>query len=250
MEKPIRQFGLGSLIFFLCLATGIGHASDSELKIALSLADVLRASRTEIANQQAHINNPDLGDKGLGSDVIVTNIIKRLTDDGKANPAEADSSTLEGRLLLAQLASIIEITNENQPLINKKGIGFKGFVPAVFTQLVNERFGEKVGSEAELKVTAPVHLVRNRKARPDKWERTVIEERFSDAAWPTGQLFSEYSKDSGGDAFRVMVPEYYGAACLSCHGSPKGDTDITGYPKEGGALGDLGGSISITLYQQ
>ena len=37
-------------------------------------------------------------------------------------------------------------------------------------------------------------------------------------------------------------------SCLACHGSPKGEMDITGYPKEGGKLNDLGAVISITLY--
>jgi hypothetical protein len=46
-----------------------------------------------------------------------------------------------------------------------------------------------------------------------------------------------------------MVPEYYAASCLTCHGSPKGEMDITGYPKEGAKLDDLGGVISITLYR-
>jgi len=45
------------------------------------------------------------------------------------------------------------------------------------------------------------------------------------------------------------VPEYYGASCLSCHGGPKGEFDVTGYPKDGAKEGDLGGVISITLYR-
>ena len=40
-----------------------------------------------------------------------------------------------------------------------------------------------------------------------------------------------------------------GSTCLACHGSPKGEIDITGYPKEGANEGDLGGVISITQYQ-
>ena len=44
-----------------------------------------------------------------------------------------------------------------------------------------------------------------------------------------------------------MVPEYYAASCLACHGEPKGSRDITGYPREGAHEGDLGGVISITL---
>ena len=39
------------------------------------------------------------------------------------------------------------------------------------------------------------------------------------------------------------------AGCLTCHGEPKGEIDVTGYPKEGGKLGDLGGVISITLFR-
>jgi hypothetical protein len=45
----------------------------------------------------------------------------------------------------------------------------------------------------------------------------------------------------------MLVPEYYTVSCLECHGSPKGSLDITGYPREGGKPGDLGGVISITV---
>ena len=50
-------------------------------------------------------------------------------------------------------------------------------------------------------------------------------------------------------AQRTLIPEYYGASCLSCHGSPQGEIDITGFAKEGAKEGDLGGIISITLYR-
>jgi hypothetical protein len=93
-----------------------------------------------------------------------------------------------------------------------------------------------------------LELVRNRKARPDPLETEVIEKRFLDPAWPAGQPFSAEVETKGRPAFRVMVPEYYVESCLVCHGSPKGEMDITGYPKEGGKLNDLGGVISITLY--
>ena len=55
------------------------------------------------------------------------------------------------------------------------------------------------------------------------------------------------SESGKGSVFRIAVPEYYAQSCLSCHGTPKGETDLTGYPKEGAALGDLGGVISIKL---
>ena len=52
-----------------------------------------------------------------------------------------------------------------------------------------------------------------------------------------------------GRSQRTLIPEYYGPSCLTCHGSPQGEIDITGFPKEGAREGDLGGIISITLYR-
>jgi len=102
--------------------------------------------------------------------------------------------------------------------------------------------------DAEVKVTAPPDLVRNRKARPDAWEAEIIKTKLLDPQRPKGQSYSAVVDTNDRPAFRIMVPEYYAASCLACHGSPKGEMDITGYPKEGGKLGDLGAVISITLY--
>lgn len=247
----LRSF-CATLVIAICCSFYPAHsidASESDLNTALLLADVLRAARTEIASQQPAINNELIGDKGLTGEIVLSRILERLKATGTINTISNPEDDREDRLLRAQLDSIREIIDENQLLINKKGIGFKGFVPAVFAQLTNERFIEKVGDIAEMKVTAPIDLVRNRKARPDKWEQGVIESRFKSSEWTRGQLYSEIAEGNKGSAFRVMVPEYYGEACLACHGNPKGEMDITGYPKEGGILEELGGAISITLYQ-
>ncbi len=252
-QQGNRSYLTGFVLFFLTifcpLYSAQSSANENGLKTALVLADILRAARSEIASQQPNINNELIGDKGLTGDVIQRRVLARLQEAGRSEGITNPASDLEAKLVDAQFESIREIINENQLLINKEGLGFKGFVPAVFAQLTNERFGEKVGDLAEIKVTAPLELVRNRKARPDSWERSVIETRFNSESWPKGDLFSEEADASKGAAFRVMVPEYYGEACLACHGSPKGEVDVTGYPKEGGQAGDLGGSISITLYK-
>jgi hypothetical protein len=100
-----------------------------------------------------------------------------------------------------------------------------------------------------VKVTAPPDLVRNRKAEPDRWEKQVISEDFMSPSWPKGKEYSAVADSNGRAAFRMAAPEYYAASCLSCHGTPKGDIDVTGYPKEGAAEGDLGGVISISLFR-
>ena len=210
---------------------------------------MLRSARSVIGGKQSEINTATEGDKGLTGDVILTEAIEAYLEAAGKDPREVDETTLEGTLLSAQMASIVEIVDENQVTINRPGVEFKGFVPAVFTRLVNERFIEKVGELAAIKVTAPAELVRNRKARPDDWERQIIESELTDAGWTQGEVYEDITAVEGRDAYRMLMPEYYGEGCLACHGGPEGEIDVTGYPKEGGEVGDLGGVISITLFR-
>ena len=216
--------------------------------IAQSLAEMLRDGRTVVSNNQDLINNPDLGDKHLTGQVVLDQSVKRYQEATGTDPTKLDLNSRQGRLLRAMMAAIVASTDENQTTINEKGIGFKGFIPAVFGRLVSEHFNQTEKGDATLKVTAPPDLVRNRKALPDAWEAGIIKTRLLDPKWPKGQAYSAVVDSDGHRAFRVMVPEYYPASCLTCHGSPKGEMDITGYPKEGAKLGDLGGVISITLF--
>jgi hypothetical protein len=216
--------------------------------IAQSLAEMLRDARTIISDQQDLINDPQLGDKHLIGEVVLEQAVAKYSKHTGVDPKKLDPASRQGRLLRAMMAAIVEVVDDNQATINEKGTGFKGFIPAVFARLVAESFDHLAKGEAEVKVTAPLDLVRNRKARPDPWETEVIEKRLLDPAWPAGQPFSAEAGAKGRPAFRIMVPEYYVESCLACHGSPKGEMDITGYPKEGRKLNDLGAVISITLY--
>jgi len=220
-----------------------------EVEIAMSLAKMLQAGRSVISLNQDLINDPERGDKGLTGDVVLAAVIAEYKKQTLQDPLALDPASRQGRLLRAEMDAIKEVVDESQRLINEKGLGFKGFIPAVFGRLVTERLQEKAEAELAIKVTAPPALVRNRKSRPDEWEREIIESRFLSPSWTRGQLFQQAVKDRDRDAFRVMVPEYYSASCLSCHGGNKGEIDITGYPKEGASEGDLGGVISITLFR-
>ena len=222
--------------------------ADEDAVIAQSLAEMLRDARTVISNNQELINNPELGDKHLSGQVVLDQAVKSYAKATGTDPTKIDPNSRQTRLLRAMMASIVAVTDDNQATINEKGAGFKGFIPAVFARLVSEDFNQMAKGGAEVKVTAPPELVRNRKARPDAWEADIIKAKLLGADWPRGQSYSAVVETNGRPAFRVAVPEYYAASCLVCHGSPKGEMDITGYPKEGGKMGDLGAVISITLY--
>jgi len=42
------------------------------------------------------------------------------------------------------------------------------------------------------------------------------------------------------------MPIHYVRDCLKCHGEPKDDLAISGYPKEGAREGNLAGAITVT----
>jgi hypothetical protein len=222
--------------------------ADDDPAIAQSLAEMLQDARTVVSNNQDLINNPNVGDKGLTATSILEQTVRLYREHAGVDPTTIDPHSRHGRLVRAMMESIVEVVNANQETINAKGVGFKGFIPAVFGRLVCEAFAKNAEGEAEIKITAPPGFVRNRKARPDSWEESIMKTKLLAPDWPRGTPYTAMADAKGRPAYRIMVPEYYAESCLACHGSPKGEMDITGYPKEGGKAGDLGAAISITLY--
>lgn len=206
------------------------------------LTTLFRASRKVISQNQALINDDSKGDKGLDGKAVVKM--------AKTNYQEAAGSALpSGDAENAMLDSVSEVMSEAQSLINQEGVGFKGFLPAIFARRVAGKFSNKMQGSMSIKLTAPKSYVRNRANRPDKWEHDVIETKFKSKDYETGKPFFETAQIKGKEAFRYILPEYYGPSCLGCHGMPKGEIDISGGKKEGGVLGELGGAISLAIYK-
>jgi len=229
----------------------VGSAADNdeETAIAKSLAAMVSAGLAVISRNQEHIDNPNVADKGLDGKTVLGQAQKLYQEATGSDPLKVDPNSRHGRLLGAEMNAIVEVMNAHQKSINRSGIGFKGFIPSTFGRLVIESFSKGAEGDAEIKITAPPELVRNRKSRPDNWETSVIRDKLLSASWPRGQVYAAVAESKGRPAFRTIVPMYYSASCLQCHGNPKGETDITGYPKEGASEGNLGGLISITLYR-
>ena len=227
----------------------LGQSAEGDAQIATSLATMLRAGRTVVSRNQDRINDPKLGNKGLDGKTVPAEAVSIYREATGVDPLSIDPKSRHGRLIRIQMDSIVEVIDAHQQTINRQGVGFKGFIPAVFGRLVNEAFGRRATGDAEMKVTAPPQLIRNAKVQPDGWELAVIQDKLLSSAWAKDQPFTAVTQLKGKVAHRTVVPEYYGSSCLACHGSPKGEIDITGYPKEGAGEGDLGGVISITLYR-
>lgn len=255
MSRKLTEIAAAALVAGLCTAATLmiganaATSAEDDAAIAKSLATMLRSGRTVISRNQDKINDPKLGDKGLDGKTVLAEAVKIYKETAGVDPASIDPNSRHGKLIRMEMDAIVEVLDGTQQTINRQGVGFKGFIPAVFGRQVSEAFGRRATGLAEMKVTAPPKLVRNSKARADDWESMVIKDRLMLASWNKDAVFSEVAKSKGKDAYRTAMPEYYAASCLSCHGSPAGEIDITGYPKEGAQVGDLGAVISITLYK-
>lgn len=246
---PWRRAWLGAALAVVLLRGPPGSAADADAdrQVAERLATLLQAARTVISEKQELIDRPAGADKGLTGAAVLDLALPIFAATAGFDLRTSDPDTREGRLLRAEMAAIVAVVDANQTTFHLPGVGFKGFIPAVFARLVSEDFARRVDGAASIRVTAPPPLVRNRKSRPDAWETDAIGRRFLAPGWTPHQPFAEHVQTPDGPVFRLAVPEYYDQSCLSCHGGPAGALDVTGHPREGAGLGDLGGVISVIL---
>ena len=231
-----------ALILAAAMPTATVFAATPQEKAAQEIATLFRAARKVLSDNQALINDPEKGDKGLGAAVAVEKAKANYAADAGKPVDEADPA------LKAMLEAVAAVMTDAQPLINEKGKAFKGFLPAVFARQVAERTNEKLSGKVFIKLTAPKDYLRNRANRPDEWENNVLEAKFRSATWQKGAAFGESAEHKGRKGYRLALPEYYGQSCLACHGEPKGERDITGGLKEGAKLDALGGAVIVVVY--
>ena len=190
MALPLRSMGIAiacaSLLGTLFVSAAFADDAADRI-VAERLAEYLRSARTVISQISGPDQRPDQGRQGPDRRRVIAEASAIFKTQTGEDPAAVDPTSREGRLLRAQMDAILEVMAENKGTIDAPDVGFKGFIPAIFARLVNEKFEQNVGEEAEIKVTAPEDLVRNRKARPDAWEKAVLIDKFAAADWPKGQ---------------------------------------------------------------
>jgi len=210
------------------------------------LAKLLKAGRLVVDQNQALIDDPHIGNKGFTSEVFEQKVIEEFrtqTGIDLAGIQHAPPSILlppmAKELLPAFLAASKEVVHDAQVVINQRGIGYKNFIPATYGGQAARRFTAR--SHVRLKQTTL--QPRNPKNEPDEYETSVLK-------WLSGRpkadaYVSELTDE--GRTLRVVMPIYHVKDCLKCHGEPKGELDISGYPREGAREGDLAGAITVTI---
>lgn len=208
------------------------------------LAKLLKAGRLVIERNQLLIDDQHKGDKGFTPEVFEQQLVLEFREQTNIDLAKLHNTTvvvppLAKELLPAFVVASKEVVRDAQVVINQRGIGYKNFIPATYGSQAAARFSKHTHVRLKQTTLQP----RNPKNEPDEYEASVLK-------WLSGRPRAEaYVSEltDHGQTLRVVMPIYYVPACLSCHGEPKGELDISGYPKEGYMDGDLAGAITVTL---
>jgi hypothetical protein len=221
------------------------RASPDAIETGRLLAVLHDSGRVTVGANQSLINDPEKGNKGFTPEVFEKQVIAQFKERANVDLTDLKNEKVPelAKKLLPQLVEAMkQVVADYQIVINKQGVGFKGFIPATFGTQAAAKFRAKTGVYLKQTMNPP----RNPKNTPDEFEAKVLK-TFADPEYPRqGEKIVSETVDSG-KALRVMLPLFYLKGCLSCHGEPKGEKDISGYMKEGGKEGDLGGAISVKI---
>jgi general secretion pathway protein A len=244
IKGAVQKVVLLVLMVPLVLAEGLAYAmSRGEAEeTARLLAMLLDAGRVVIDRNQSLIDDQHKGNKGFTPEVFGRQLNEEFlarTGVDLADLSLAPVPPMARDLLRALSQASKDVVADAQLVINQRGVGYKNFIPATFGSQAAARFSSK--SHVRLKQTAL--QPRNEKNQPDPYETAVLQRL---AAQPHQSAPLGEATD-GGKTLRVLTPIYYTKDCLKCHGSPAGELDISGYPKEGAREGDLAGAISVSV---
>lgn len=154
---------------------------------------------------------------------------------------QAEEEMLEkARILRYEMDAVWEFMDMNQERIDTDSDGsynFKGLYCAIAGKSIAKILERDTNYTIRYTNLEP----RKKASLSDEYETAAI------VSFADGASTEKYGVDRYDDqeVFRYVAPIYLQESCLDCHGSPKGEPDVTGFPKEGMQVGDLIGVTSI-----
>jgi Protein of unknown function (DUF3365) len=243
LRKPLLMIvAMGLTAIALLWGAPARAANEIEVEAAKHLIELIKIGRVIVSEQMANINDASKSYKKFTGDYMAGQVMDRFRKSTNLDLRVPDDVPYAD-LYLSLIKTEKDVVDEAQPIINRPGIGFKGFTPSVFARRVSDRLYMEFGVRMRLTTID----YRNTNAKPDDFEAEVLR-MFSDSRRPKGQPYvRNFVTMEGRPVLRVMDPEYAGPTCLACHGGLKGELNVTGMKKEGWKEGDLAGAISIVL---
>ncbi|MDR0514288.1 MAG: DUF3365 domain-containing protein [Coriobacteriaceae bacterium] len=176
--------------------------------------------------------------------LLVASVILNVTWSSDSQMRQAEREMLEKTQILDQeMRAVWEFIDINQHRIDTDSNGeynFKNIYCAIAGKGVAKLFMQQNDYEIRYVSFTP----RYSNAYPDAFEAAAIDE-FS--AHSESFEYYDITTYQERNVFRYVSPIYIKESCLTCHGEPAGDIDVTGHVKEGLKVGDLAGASSIIM---
>ncbi len=238
-EVEMKKWPIIFIQFVLMLSASAGAEEQLE-SIAMTVADYLTAGRVVVAENQQLINDSAKGDKGFTPEEYEKQVRLEFLMRSGIDIKSLIPSDNFNKALIAIHEAAKEVIAGAQSQINAQGKGFKDFIPAIFGKRVGERFYRKSG----ITIKQTSLKFRGNYNKPDDFE-TLVLNKFETAT--RGSTYFEEKKFGDYRVLRYMTPLYIEKSCLTCHGEPAGEKDISGRIKEGYKEGELRGAISVIV---
>lgn len=166
-----------------------------------------------------------------------------LWESARSAELEEAELTQQARALAANMESVWEFMNKNQDKINYDSQGnfeFKGLQCSIAGRSVGAFFSRDTDYVVRYVSDTP----RNRADEPDSLEQAALDAFREDSSL---QEYYAYDERDGQRIFRYVEPMVLDTSCLSCHGEPAGEIDLSGYPREGFPEGYVYGALSMSI---
>ena len=150
----------------------------------------------------------------------------------------------KGLVLAQQMTAVWDFMSANQDRFESTAFSETGSYQGLHCAVAGRSIAQLFTNESGY-VTRFVNFnPRNIEDTPDEFESEALEAFFADPSLKEYYAITEYD---GQQVFRYLAPMRIERTCLECHGEPEGEIDITGHAKEGWAIDDIGGAISIVI---
>lgn len=150
----------------------------------------------------------------------------------------------QGRALSQQMDAVWEFMVSNQSRLEKVAFTDEGIYQGLHCAIAGRSIGNLFSAQTEYTTRFVNFNPRNVNDNPDEWEAAALTVFNENSQVKEYYGFEDFN---GEQMFRYSAPMTIEENCLQCHGEPAGELDVTGAPKEGWTLGDIGGAISIAM---
>ena len=244
---------LGVFVLAICVnsVSFYTHANEASMKKLIGeITKMYMSSMVYIFQHQPLINGKTLDKSELQGDKFINNI--KHIYRAKYNEEFPLSDHFAKQILLQ---AMIEVMDDNKPLLYDNEIDFKGIIPATFAFQLSAKLATK-GVGLKIKFTRTKDSIRNVLNIPDAWESVVMQKVIR-----RPQIYYDNNAViNGKPAIRQFTPLPMAPYCLACHGAPKDNPlnhnkkpadwtniDMTGFKMENWTMDDFGGGVSISI---